>query len=98
MQVTSLAGAKSSLESALACQQQNVEDVGKQVVELEGQVSRLEQHGQGLVDELETAQSARDSTAQTFRAAQEKAAGLAAELDTKDCRLRLTTVFKGSIC
>ncbi len=54
----------------------------------EGQICQLEKLRQNLAAELQATASEKDASSQQCRVAQERAAGLAVELESKHCRLR----------
>ena len=62
--------------------------VNNQAGAAEDQIRSLETVRQELTSKLQAAVSAKDKLSQQERAVQERSAGLAAELESKDCRLR----------
>lgn len=88
LQISGLTAAKAALEGSLLHIKAEQAAAAEQAALLKGRVAELEKLRQNLAPQLQAAQSSQEHASQECTVARQKAAGLAAELEVKDCRLR----------
>lgn len=88
LQISGLTAAKAALEGSLSHMKAEQAAAAHQAALLKGQVAELEKRNQNLATQLQAAQASQEHASQECTVARQRAAGLAAELEVKDCRLR----------
>ena len=88
MQVSDLEAAKAALESSLASIEEQSRVAASRAAISEAQLVQLEGLEQDLKAQLQSALASQETASQDCTTARERAAGLAAEVEAKDCRLR----------
>lgn len=88
MQITGLTAAKAALEGSLSHVEAERAAIADKADLIHAHVAKLEELKQNLTTELQSAQACQEQASQECTIARQRAAGLAAELEVKDCRLR----------